>query len=485
MGGIPYKSLGCGTCKKRKIRCDLGLPGCARCIKKGTPCPGYEKGRNFVHHTVVTRRENQGMTKRPIAQLVGHLKPLALPETFSMSAEVRTELFSDFFSSYFPVGLGQNDKNDSLYYLMTRFPAMAGESALLDRAVIALAAAWVGKMKNDEVLKHQGTELYSNAIHLLARRLSDGSLPTADVLFAVVIFMNYEIVQQSGIVNCLTHIRGAKALLKNYQHDADDQLIQAINTQQKWGSMYFLTKMPQRKGLDCQDETHAEGDGPLSELFRLVAETSFLLDELDRICELGYSDMTTACEGLLQSCNDYENRLQMKWLAEDAINLDGEPVPCSPMELDCSTDVLPWSHYLQPYTFESIETATTYLLFWVASVIVRRVIYRVESIMGWNADSTQLLFFASEISRTVAYCLQPQNRMCTGNVLCFGISQANMGYVDCGHEQGFLWSQQMYQVLQEKGFDIASMRSGLEWTCWKEAETQRDGMHHDVANLAF
>ncbi|KAJ5101098.1 hypothetical protein N7456_007150 [Penicillium angulare] len=481
MGGIPYKSLGCGTCKKRKIRCDLGLPGCARCIKRGTPCPGYDKGRNFVHHTVVTRRENQGTTKRPIAQLVGHLKPLALPETFSMSAEVRTKLFSDFLSIYFPVAQGQFGKNDSLYYLMTRFPAMAGESALLDRAVIALAAAWVGKMKNNEVLKHQGTELYSSAIRLLARRLSDGSLPTADVLFAVVVFMNYE----SGIVNCLTHIRGAKALLKNYQHDADDQLIQAIDTQQRWGSMYFLTRMPQRKELDWQDEANAEGDDPLSELFRLVAETSFLLDELDRICKLDYSDMTTACKALLQQCHEYENKLQIKWLTEDAIKLDGEPLTCSSMELDCSTDVLPWSHYLQPYTFDSIETATTYLLFWVASVIVRRVIYRVENLMGWNADSTQIVYFASEISRTAAYCLQPKNRMCTGNILCFGISQANMGYIDCGHEQGFLWSQQMYQVLQEKGFDRASMRSGLEWTCWQEAEAQRDGMYTHIANLAF
>lgn len=142
---------------------------------------------------MVTRRENQGMTSRPIAQLVGHLKPLALPETFSMSAEVRTQLFSDFLSTYFPIGRGQYGKNDSLYYLMTRFSAMAGESALLDRAVIALAAAWVGKIQGNEELRHQGTELYSNAIHLMARRLSNGAAPTADVLFAVVIFMQYEV----------------------------------------------------------------------------------------------------------------------------------------------------------------------------------------------------------------------------------------------------------------------------------------------------
>lgn len=240
--------------------------------------------------------------------------------------------------------------------------------------------------------------------------------------------------------------------------------------------MYFLTELPQRKELDWYDETQAEGDGPLSELFRLVAETSFLLDELDRICGLESPYLTTACEALLQNCHEYENKLQMKWLAEDAISLDGEPTPCSPLELDCSPEIIPWDPNNLPYTFDSVETATTYLLSWVASVIVRRVIYRVEGILGWNPDSTKLVYYASEISRAAAYCLQPEIRFCAGNILCFGISQANMGYVDIGHEQGFPWSQNMYQILQRRGFDIATMRSGLEWSCWNEAEAQREDM---------
>ncbi|KAJ5720002.1 hypothetical protein N7493_006880 [Penicillium malachiteum] len=480
MGGIPYKSLGCGMCKKRKIRCDLGAPECARCIKKGTPCPGYDKGRNFVHHTMVTRLEQQGVTQRPIAQLVGHIKPLALPASFDMSAQTRTQLFSTFLSSFFPIDLCQFGKSDSWYYLMTRFPSMAGESDLLDRSVIALAAAYVGKLTKDKQLKRQGVELYNNAICLMARRLSGGDPPTLDVLYAVTVFIKYEILHTNGLKNCLTHIQGSKALMRNYKYDHSDQLIRAMITQQNWASTYYVTDMLYRKELDWQAASEADGDTPLNELFRLIAETSFLLDDLDRIGQLEYIYLPTACDALLQRCYEFEHKL-MQWLASKALELDGKPVSCLAEQLQSSTKVLPWDPCLKPYEFESLETAKTYLLFWVASIIVRRVIYQVEGFLAPNPDPSALLYYASEISRTAAYCLQPKNRMCTGQVLLLAISQANKGYVDCGHVKGFYWSQNMYQVLQDRGFDVAPIVSEIEWASWNEARIRRE----DMEALAF
>lgn len=33
---------GCWTCKKKRIQCDEGRPGCQRCIERGITCEGYE-----------------------------------------------------------------------------------------------------------------------------------------------------------------------------------------------------------------------------------------------------------------------------------------------------------------------------------------------------------------------------------------------------------------------------------------------------------
>lgn len=142
---------------------------------------------------MVTRVEYQGMIQRPIAQLVGQLKPLALTTSFDMSAEARTQLFSNFLSMFFPVDLRQLGKFCSCFYLMARFPSLAGESDLLDQSVMSIAAAFIGKINNDEKLKRQGIELYNSAISLMARRISSGNAPTLDLLYAVTVFITYEV----------------------------------------------------------------------------------------------------------------------------------------------------------------------------------------------------------------------------------------------------------------------------------------------------
>lgn len=58
MVGIPGKSKGCHTCRKRKIRCDLQKPDCGRCLQSGRVCEGYNRGAVFLNRTA------QGWAKR-------------------------------------------------------------------------------------------------------------------------------------------------------------------------------------------------------------------------------------------------------------------------------------------------------------------------------------------------------------------------------------------------------------------------------------
>ncbi|KEF51933.1 uncharacterized protein A1O9_11923 [Exophiala aquamarina CBS 119918] len=53
MGNIGRPSTGCGLCRKRRVKCDEGRPGCRNCERLKKPCPGYrEPGYGFIRTTV-------------------------------------------------------------------------------------------------------------------------------------------------------------------------------------------------------------------------------------------------------------------------------------------------------------------------------------------------------------------------------------------------------------------------------------------------
>ncbi|KAG9535828.1 hypothetical protein KCU97_g23477, partial [Aureobasidium melanogenum] len=55
------RSTGCANCRKRKIKCDEGRPGCKKCQIHNTPCPGY---RGIKPDGLEWRDETQAVSMR-------------------------------------------------------------------------------------------------------------------------------------------------------------------------------------------------------------------------------------------------------------------------------------------------------------------------------------------------------------------------------------------------------------------------------------
>lgn len=175
------------------IQCDLNRPECNRCTSKGISCLGYDKDRNILYHRLTLQCTPNGQAKRPVRQLVRHINPLGLPPVFSMSAEVRTQLYSTFMESFFAPYKNTNGKDDSLYFLLAHFPNLAGESELFDQSVIALASVFLGKKAGDELLARRGLEIYSSALNVMTRALRQKAPPTSHMLYATIILHTYEV----------------------------------------------------------------------------------------------------------------------------------------------------------------------------------------------------------------------------------------------------------------------------------------------------
>jgi hypothetical protein len=142
------------------IQRDLGKPECNRCIKRCTPCPGYDENRNILHHKLVSQHTPRGKTIRPVARYAEQFEPLASPFEINMGAEIRTQIFSGYMNTLFTHNTFLNGKEDSWYLSMTRFPSIASESELVDRSVIALAATVLANRTGDALLARHGLEIY-------------------------------------------------------------------------------------------------------------------------------------------------------------------------------------------------------------------------------------------------------------------------------------------------------------------------------------
>ncbi|EHA25312.1 hypothetical protein ASPNIDRAFT_42329 [Aspergillus niger ATCC 1015] len=461
MGGIPFTSRACAACKKRKIKCDLEKPECSSCVKRGgTPCPGYHD-RDFIHHKFEPRRVRNAETKRPGPQRVRQLESLALPACFNMSAEARTQLFATYMHTFFASNPSLNGRVDSWYLLMARFPTLTGKSDLLDRSVIGLVSVYLGKKTRDGRLAHHGFEIYNSALHAMLQILQGNRPPTATTLYSAIVFQTYE---------------GATAMLKQHDYTRGDQaLIDAILRRHKWATAMFTLNTPYSMQVDEECLNLGRKESPVDELFGIIAEAIALRRDLCKLIGKPHDYREHACHALLQRCFNLEARVHVDWLHMSAHRLDGIPTPCSRRNLGQEPSMLPLDPNLAPYNFESLEAAKIYLLFWVASLVIRRVIYQTETHLMRGPDPSRMVFYAREICRSVAYLMQLENRMSSGQILILGLSQASKCYIDCGDKAEFEWCQAIYPFIAASGFGIASLMSQMEWKFWNAAQSQPRG----------
>lgn len=95
--------------------------------------------------------------------------------------------------TFFASSTSINGKDDSLYFLMARFPILAGESAPLDRSIISFASLFLAKRNNDHWLAREGLEIYNTALNALACALQQKSSPTLKMLYATIALHTFEV----------------------------------------------------------------------------------------------------------------------------------------------------------------------------------------------------------------------------------------------------------------------------------------------------
>ncbi|KAK4208330.1 c6 zinc finger domain protein [Rhypophila decipiens] len=191
MVGVPGRSKGCNTCRRRKKGCDLARPACGQCRRAGIECAGYVRSRAFINMTDATGSLSHGrVTVAARATSMSH-STVALPDDLARAAyEVRyLELFWD---AYMPLKSNLGGV-EHVTYVNPPWADAANDlypaDEALRTALLALGLRTIGRRDGHQWMVNEGLGAYVRSLRHVSKQLrqaqgwkSDALLATSKVL---------------------------------------------------------------------------------------------------------------------------------------------------------------------------------------------------------------------------------------------------------------------------------------------------------------
>ncbi|KAH0525786.1 hypothetical protein TsFJ059_009203 [Trichoderma semiorbis] len=232
MVGIPGKSKACRDCKRRRVKCDLTLPSCIRCIKAGIACKGYEQAMLWVNSTP----DHPNVTAISVitdAQLHQRQQQSPSSEWVRLVHQLRDQLSQPGYdTSYFrsqalrilqgiylpqPRSAACDENGDPTPSSWIRAVCqMKAPSSALDHSLLAFCAVQV-RLSGDSCLSQDETgQVYNHALSKLIEDLDSRQPRSSDeMLAAIVALSTCELFVFPTDSSWSAHAQGISELLRN------------------------------------------------------------------------------------------------------------------------------------------------------------------------------------------------------------------------------------------------------------------------------
>ncbi|KUJ10559.1 uncharacterized protein LY89DRAFT_740268 [Mollisia scopiformis] len=238
MVGVPGKSKGCHTCRRRRVKCDLGQPNCARCTKIGKVCEGYERGLVFLNRTATGLEKRKGLEealprKSSESTILGNniegiadgscladmnVEAQRVPPQIDGKILIVKRYESLFLEDFLPSDPRRGGNILGLWLLESVCAVKPNRA--LDCANEALFLTRVGRMNGDSSTATQGRLRYGQALREVQRALLDKIEALRDETLAACQALSlYETLESSGsaVRGQKNHLQGIVKLLKHRQ----------------------------------------------------------------------------------------------------------------------------------------------------------------------------------------------------------------------------------------------------------------------------
>ncbi|OHE98652.1 hypothetical protein CORC01_06103 [Colletotrichum orchidophilum] len=196
MVGVGGRSKACDHCRRRRVKCDLAAPECARCIKAHLKCGG-SRGLSFIQYNgskAKQVRQTLGVSGISRAVLTAKEKTTT-DSTFPQWNHVVSSQIAESF--LMPGSMDDVYVSYALTYLLRENEEIVvkpGTSrALTNECFVALSTTIFGIDKEQPQVLQHGLHRYGTALQALNRALSDSKESQSfDVLEAVIVMAVFE-----------------------------------------------------------------------------------------------------------------------------------------------------------------------------------------------------------------------------------------------------------------------------------------------------
>ncbi|KAK4449056.1 hypothetical protein QBC34DRAFT_97714 [Podospora aff. communis PSN243] len=212
MVGVPGRSKGCNSCRRRKKGCDLGRPRCARCLQAGIECDGYERERIFIHTnpnstTTVTKSKATLLPTATVAEGGSDESPSSsLPLEVAVSASLtRSAHRVNIIATLWNLRCTAEHTCELatvLWIAKIQDKPIFLQSPCLQKSILAVCLASIGKQRQTEWMVKEGLQLYGSAVKTLSKalgRLPPSTPPPDSMLVTTRVLAMHEIISGCAI----------------------------------------------------------------------------------------------------------------------------------------------------------------------------------------------------------------------------------------------------------------------------------------------
>ncbi|THY77795.1 hypothetical protein D6C87_09654 [Aureobasidium pullulans] len=337
-GGKP--SRGCGTCKKRKIKCDEGRPTCTQCQKSSRTCLGYKDEADYIFRnqtekvtSKVTKARKPRASRSPdstskdtalsgqhafvietptgLATASNGPQPVNSPGNQlaimqrayltdldamtticqSPAISIEEEVVNVYFRNFARLYRTQDTVRGFLPFLAPMYGASSKDS-LLRTATHAAALCAISQLPDQKHLQYRAADTYGKAMRIAAHALQDPIQSRSDeTLQATLLLCLYESIKatDNSITAWSNHVEGASAIVQSrgLQQLETEQSLALFRAARTHMLINCIRQGKPTKQLEAGmnwlcDTTE---DDPLAYLTHCTIELPSLMEKTRRVCE--------------------------------------------------------------------------------------------------------------------------------------------------------------------------------------------------------
>ncbi|KAJ5684671.1 uncharacterized protein N7477_001016 [Penicillium maclennaniae] len=476
MGGIPWQSKGCKTCKTRKIKVhDTIFPERLGHIEGGATSvctmhqawsfmSGYEHDRTFIHHdhgkVLARSRARNAQTQSHTANSI---QSVLVPQAVDAPPTDRAQLFSSFLSAYFPLYTAGIAGADVWYHLITGLSTIPNKGPVLDKALSSLTCVGLGQINQDQRMLYQGTRLYNATVRHMSDMI-ERRLPNEELLFATVIFQRLEpLLSPHGIEPWLAHAQGTNMFLREcYHNSSNNPFIAFVHQHQQVLGVADPLSSPNTSGDGQQPPAQSNRDRPIGGVFELFTAFKPILRGIKQLDASNHE----ACQTLLQDLVLHKDKT-IAWFAGVVSSLGAEPTRISNYLSTCAKLPLTDEVFGPAYYFPSLGSARLHVVYWTALALVYTMMCQVKvrakahsqssGSMDLTTDEDTMLswVYADEVCRGIPHCLTDTENIWGAQHAMFPLAQVANIYSILRWREKFMWCQQALSAIESLGFGLA------------------------------